>query len=326
MHFMTEEPAVMSNSLEKMGYTVERLGKDNLGDIQKLYAEIHSRPYPLSHFEKKYDTAYTGAKYIGYITYNKRHLPIAYYGVLPCFIKYDGKLILAAQSVDTMTHPEHRLQGLFKQLARLTFKLCAQERIKVIFGFPNQNSVKGFLDLDWETSEIMELYLIPVETIPLENIVEHTPLLGRLYKEYQHQVLKKYLAPQKGIENSVLNDGFAGVNRDELYFDHKDCHDTQVLRIGKALLWVKIKNNAFIIGDIICADKDFDTIMQKVHKLASILGLNQVQFQTSPETKASGLFAKRYHFIPSFPIMFKTLAHSIKTDKIKFTFADIDTF
>lgn len=307
-------------------YNFKRLSAKNISDLDRLYTVVYNNQRPAGYFAKKYDTAYTGVEYTGFIAYNDGHEPVAYYGVVPCFIKYDGKLILAAQSVDTMTHPEHRLQGLFTQLARLTFKLCAQERIKVIFGFPNQNSVKGFLDLDWETSEIMELYLIPVETIPLENIAEHTPLLGRLYKEYQHQVLKKYLAPQKGIENSVLNDGFAGVNRDELYFDHKDCHDTQVLRIGKALLWVKIKNNAFIIGDIICADKDFDTIMQKVHKLASILGLNQVQFQTSPETKASGLFAKRYHFIPSFPIMFKTLAHSIKTDKIKFTFADIDTF
>ena len=292
-------------------YNFERLSAKNISDLDRLYTAVYNHQRSAGYFAKKYDTAYTGVEYTGFIAYNDQHEPVAFYGVVPCFIKYDGKLILAAQSVDTMTHPGHRLKGLFTQLARLTFKLCAQEGIKVIFGFPNQNSVKGFVDLDWETSEI---------------IAEHTPLLGRLYKEYQHQVLKKYLVPQKGIENSVLNDGFAGVNRDDLYFDHKDCHDTQVLRIGKALLWVKIKSNAFIIGDIICGDKDFDNIMQKVHKLASILGLNQVQFQTSPETKASGLFAKRYHFIPSFPIMFKTLERSIKTDKIKFTFADIDTF
>ena len=289
-------------------YNFERLSAKNISDLDRLYTAVYNHQRSAGYFAKKYDTAYTGVEYTGFIAYNDQHEPVAFYGVVP------------------MTHPGHRLKGLFTQLARLTFKLCAQEGIKVIFGFPNQNSVKGFVDLDWETSEIMELYLIPVETIPLENIAEHTPLLGRLYKEYQHQVLKKYLVPQKGIENSVLNDGFAGVNRDDLYFDHKDCHDTQVLRIGKALLWVKIKSNAFIIGDIICGDKDFDNIMQKVHKLASILGLNQVQFQTSPETKASGLFAKRYHFIPSFPIMFKTLERSIKTDKIKFTFADIDTF
>lgn len=307
-------------------YNFERLCDANINDLDKLYAAVYNHPRPAGYFVKKYDTAYTGVKYTGFIAYDEQHQPAAYYGVVPCIIKYDGKLVLAAQSVDTMTHPAHRLRGLFVQLAKLTFKLCTQEGIKIIFGFPNQNSMKGFVDLDWETSEIMELYLIPVETIPIENIAEHTPLLGRLYKEYQHQVLKKYLLPQKGIENSVLNDGFAGVNRDEQYFDHKDYHETQVLRIGKALLWVKIKNNAFIIGDISCADKDFDGIIQKVHKLASVLGLNQVQFQTSPDTKASGLFSKRYHFIPSFPIMFKSLSRSIKPDKIKFTFADIDTF
>ena len=282
----------MNYSSGNIIYTFERLCATNLSDLDKLYTAVYNHPRPAGYFAKKYDTAYTGIEYTGFIAYDEHHQPAAYYGVVPCFIKYNGKLILAAQSVDTMTHPLHRLKGLFVQLAKNTFKLCTQEGIKIIFGFPNQNSVKGFVDLDWETTETMELYLIPVETIPIENIAEHTPLLGKLYKEYQYQVLKKYLVPQKGIENSVLNDGFSGVNRDELYFNHKDCHETQVLRIGKALLWVKIKNNAFIIGDISCADKDFDGIMQKVHKLASVLGLNQVQFQTSPDTKASGLFSK----------------------------------
>jgi hypothetical protein len=307
-------------------YNFERLSASNISDLYKLYTAVYHHQRTPGYFETKYDTAYTGVQYTGFIAYNNRNEAVAYYGVIPCFIKYEGKLIRAAQSTDTMTHPEYRHEGLFMQLARLTFKLCTQEGIKIIFGFANQNAVEGLEHLDWETNENMELYLIPVETIPLENLAEHTPLLGRLYKEYQHRVLKKYLVPQKGIENSVLNDGFAGVNRDELYLNHKDCHDTQVLRIGKALLWVKIKSNAFIIGDIICADKDFDNIMQKVHKLASLLGLNQVQFQTSPNTKASGLFSKRYHFIPSFPIMFKTFVRSINPDKIKFTFADIDAF
>jgi len=307
-------------------YYFERLSTDNISDLYKLYAAVYSHQQSPGYFETKYDTAYTGVQYTGFIAYNNHHEAVAYYGVIPCFIKYEGKLILAAQSTDTMVHPWYLHEGLFAQLGRLTTKLCSHEGIKIIFSFPNQNSVEGLTGLDWETNENMELYLIPVETIPLENIVEHTPWLGRLYKEYQHQVLKKYLIPQKGIQNSVLNDGFAGVNRDSVYLDHKDCHDTQVLRIGKALLWVKIKSNTFIIGDIICADKDFDNIMQKVHKMASLLGLNQVQFQTSPDTKASGLFSKRYHFIPSFPIMFKTFVRNISPDKIKFTFADIDAF
>lgn len=306
-------------------YHFERLCKKNIGDLDKLYTAVYGHPRPAGYFIQKYDTAYTGVEYTGFIAYTEQNEPVAYYGVVPCFIKYEGKSILAAQSVDTMTHSVHRLKGLFIQLAKRTFKLCAREGIKIIFGFPNQNSLKGFINLDWETTEIMELYLIPVETIPLESIAEHTPLLGKLYKEYQHQVLKKYLLPQKGIENSVLSDGFAGINRDEEYLNHKDCHELQVLRIGKALLWVKIKN-AFIIGDIICADKDFDDMMHKVHKLASILGLKQVQFQTSPDTTASGLFSKRYHFIPSFHVMFKDLGCNIRPEKIKFTFADIDTF
>jgi hypothetical protein len=307
-------------------YTIERLSKKNLGDLDRLHHAVYKKQHPPGYFIKKYDTAYTGAEYIGYIAYNKNQIPIAFYGVIPCFIRYRDQQYLAAQSADTMTHPQYRYKGLFVQLANITFDLAQEEGISLIFGFPNQNSLHGFLvKLKWQLTEMMDCYIIPVGIIPAERIAKKISVTRKLYQKYQQQVLKKYLVDEKGIESSVLKDNYAGVNRDTPYLNYRTYHDTQVIRIGEALLWIKIRNG-LIIGDISCEMEDFEDMMEKLHKLAFRLGLHRIQFHTSHQTRLSTLFAERYEAMPSFYILFKDLGSNIPLDKIKFTFADVDIF
>src|ERR1700744_1753967 len=129
----------MSESIESKGYYFQRLSKKNLNDLDILYHSVHNKPQIEDYFAKKYDTAYTGVEYTGFIAYNDDHLPIAFYGVIPCFIRYDDRLFLAAQSADTMTHPKYRYKGLFVQMANLTYGVCEEDGVSIIFGFLNQN-------------------------------------------------------------------------------------------------------------------------------------------------------------------------------------------
>jgi GNAT superfamily N-acetyltransferase len=307
-------------------YTIERLSKKNLSDLDKLHYAVYRKQHLPGYFEKKYDTAYAGAEYIGYIAYNKNQAPIAFYGVIPCFITYQDDIYLAAQSADTMTHPQYRFKGLFVQLANITLDLARKEGIGLIFGFPNQNSLHGFLvKLKWQLTEMMDCYIIPVGIIPVERIAKKLAVTRKLYQKYQQQVLKKYLVDEKGIGNSVLKDKYGGISRNVHYLNYRTYHDTQVIRIGKALLWIKIRNG-LIIGDIDCEMEDFDDMMEKLRKLAFRLGLQHIQFHTSHQTRLSALFAERYEAMPSFYILFKDLGSNIPLDKIKFTFADVDIF
>ncbi len=316
----------MSDNIQKKGYHIERLSKLNLNGLYKLSYALYGRANSVDHFEKKYDTAYTGVECIGYIAFDEQKNPIAFYGVIPCFIRYGDQLYLAAQSADTMTHPKHQFKGLFVQLANLTFDLCRDEGISLIFGFPNQNSLHGFLvRLKWQMTETLDYYNIPTGMVSLEGISKKVPFLKKAYEQYQKYILKDYLLPTNGIENSAFKDGFAGVNRNAHYLNYKTYHDTQVIKIGDALLWIKIKNG-FIIGDINCRDEDFDSIMAEVKKLALKLGLKHIQFHTSHQTRLSALFSSRYDADPSFYVLFKDLGANIPLDKIKFTYADVDTF
>jgi Acetyltransferase (GNAT) domain len=316
----------MSDNIPSKEYTVERLSKNNLCDLDKLHDAVYRKHHPAGYFEKKYDTAYLGVEYIGYIAYDKSRVPIAYYGVIPCFIRYIDQLYLGAQSVDTMTHPKYRFKGLFVQLANLTYDLAMEEGISFIFGFPNQNSLHGFLvKLKWQMTEMMDCYIIPVSIISAEGITRKLPFTKNLYKKYQQYILKDYLADAMGIENSAFKDRFAGVNRNAHYLQYRSYHETQVIKVGKALLWIKIRNG-LIIGDINCEMVDFDDMMEKLYKLAFKLGLKRIQFHTSHQTQLATLFAERYEAKPSFYVLFKNLGSNLPLDKIKFTFADIDIF
>jgi hypothetical protein len=312
----------MNNDQE---YTIERLTGGHLGDIANLHAAVYDRPAARNFFVKKYDTAYTGKQYIGFIAYSRERIAVGFYGVIPCFLQYENAIILSAQSADTMTHPQYRFKGLFVELSNLTFQLCRSEGIRLIFGFPNQNSLHGAIHkLGWTMTETMDCFKIPVKTFPLERIVHKFSFLKPLYEWHIKKVLVKYLEPLQGITNSVIEDGYNGIYRDQKYLSYKTYHPKIVIRINRSLVWIKI-NPGFIIGDITLHD-DFDVVLNGIRKIASKLGIAELQFQSSPQTKLHTLFAERYQPVPSFSVLFQDMDSGLSLDKIKFTFADIDIF
>ena len=69
----------------------------------------------------------------------------AIYTYLPMKLKCMGNVVTAMQSFDTLTDFRHRSKGLF---IRLASKLEKEESLKnneLVYGFPNENSVHGFV-------------------------------------------------------------------------------------------------------------------------------------------------------------------------------------
>jgi hypothetical protein len=315
----------INDSLHKE-YKIKRLDFFKLTDLEALHKAVYKHALPKNYFQKKYDTAYTGKTYIGYIVYSKRNIPIACYSVLPCFIKYNDKTILCAQAVDAITLPEFRKKGLFAELLKLTSELCKAEGITFIFGFPNQYSYQIMVHkFGWQETERMEYFITPVKILGIQSFLKRFSFTMHLYKAYPKFILRKYFVHQQGLPNSVIRDGFGGVYRDEKYFQYKAYSNTQVIKIGSAKVWFKIASN-FIIGDIELGDFNFDELINKLKKICKRLGLPKIFFQTSPGTQLHSLFAERFKSSPSFPVIFKNLETRIPLNEIKFTFADIDIF
>src|SRR4030095_7867704 len=307
-------------------FRIERLNKSRLNDLLRLHKIIYNSRFPNDHFPKKYDTAFTGVQYVGYVAYDRENIPIAYYGVIPCFIQCNGRILLAAQSADTMTHPLHSHKGLFVKLAQCTYDLCKENGILLVFGFPNQNSRKGFVDrLGWTIAESMYRFTIPVKSIPIETLFARFGLKRWIYAKYFKSVLKNFLTTQKGLSNSVILEGFGGVYRDNKYLAYKTYSRTIVIAVGNAKVWMKIKNGLDIV-DIDLGIEEFRLTIESLREIARRLGVTQISFQISAGTRLYSLFEQEFEAIPSFPIGFKDLGAGISFDKIKFTFADIDIF
>ena len=314
------------NSKDKtLEYHIERLNNDNLTDVANLHAAVYGKMPSAGLFSMKYDTAFTGVQHIGFIAYNDQ-LPIAFYAVIPCFLKVDDEIVLAAQSADTMTHTAYRSKGLFIELALLTYQLCRDSGIQLVFGFPNQNSLKGFVNkLDWKMTGRMDCFIITSAAFSWKRILSKFYPFKNWYKKYQQKELKEYLVPKHDIPNSVLNDGYAGVYRDHHYHNYKTYTNNQVIKIGGSTLWIKI-NSVLLIGDVLVEPVDFEDMINKLKKLASKIGIKEIHFHASPGTTLHNLFAGFFPSIPYFPVIIKDLAGGAQIDKIKFTSADIDTF
>ena len=307
-------------------YYIKRLDGKNLADVEKLHTAVYGRQPAPGFFKKKYDTAFTGITYVGYVAYNMQHLCIGYYGVIPCFMQFKDKMVLAAQSGDTMTHPQHRFKGLFVELSNMTFALCRACSIKLLFGFPNQNSLHGAINkLGWQTVEGLDCFVIPSGAGLWARAFRKLTVIKKLYLHYQKKILCQIILPQQGLENSVFADGFTGVYRDKHFLDYKTYTDTYTVKISNSKVWLKL-NHELLIGDIELATGDFDDIMRQLKKIAARLGIREIHFHTSPGTNLHKLFAERFAAIPSFLALFQDFDGGSNLANIKFTAADIDTF
>lgn len=317
----------MSNFLETKEYNIVRLNEKNLSDVEALHIAVYKKNPPQDHFTKKYNSAYTGKSFVGYIAYNNENIAVAYYGVIPCFIEYDNKIILAAQSADTMTHPGYRYKGMFVELSNLCFELCRSNNINLIFGFPNQNSYHGAVNkLGWKMTEIMNCFEIPIRSSKLIRSLKKFILTKKIYESFVRSVLKNHmLVNENGLANSVIKDGFAGVHRSKEYLAYKTYSKTYVLKIGSSKMWIKIDNN-LTIGDIELNEQNFDDIINTAKKISKKLGLNCIYFHACRNTTLHKYFEERYKSIPSFHALFQDFGSAIAPEKIKFTFADIDIF
>ncbi len=279
------------------------------------------------YFSGKYNTAYTGVENVGFIAYAGDKRPIAYYGVIPCFMQFENEVILAAQSADTMTDPQHRYKGMFVELSNMTFDLCRQLGIRLIFGFPNQNSYHGAVTkLGWKMTGAMACFTIPVKGLHLESIAKKIKIFKNVYEKYSRFILKKRMLSLNGVSNSVLADGFAGVYRNGEYLSYKTYSATKVISIGNSKIWINNKYG-LVIGDMEGVNEiNFGTVIHKLEKLAKTLGVKQIQFHCSPGTSLHGLFVKNYKAIPSYPMLFQDFGSAVSPEKVRFTFADIDIF
>jgi hypothetical protein len=304
---------------------IERLGKNNLSDLNTLFFAVYGKKVTEDFFQKKYDTHYTGVEYLGFIAYNHNRMPVAFYGVIPCYLCCDGNLLLAAQSADTMTHPLFRNQGLFVQLAEMTMALCKQQELRFLFGFPNQHSLPGFTNkLGWDVKMNMDCFIIPVKANKIGKITRKF-LLKKIYRTYQEKILHQHSLSVSTEPYPLFANEDCGVWRSEKYIIYKQYNSNWFIHLSNAFVWMKT-GDGLIIGDMLVEAKDFDAVMETLCSIAQKMGLNKIVFHCTKTARLHSLFAGRCIPIQSFPVIFKVIGGGTRVPDFSFAYADIDTF
>jgi GNAT superfamily N-acetyltransferase len=114
---------------------------------------------------------------------------VGQYALWPTTLRLGPHIIRGAQSLDTMTHPDYRGQGMFTVLAEQCMRFAVARGIEVLYGFPNESSYPGFVrKLDWDCTGT-----IPVWT--------------RFLRPSRHQRLPRWMGPFADVGAKILPRG-----------------------------------------------------------------------------------------------------------------------
>jgi hypothetical protein len=303
-------------------YTIQRLSTDNITRLQSLYKSIFSKDVSIGFLKGKYNTKVFGVEWIGYLAMTPENKPAAFYGVIPCRFKIRGEILLAAQSADTMTHPDHRKKGLFIQLAKATYDLARQEGIQFIFGFPNQNSYAGFVKLKWHFVERpMQLFILMGSDIPWAKALLKIPGLAKIYEKI---IAVRY--PLR-VENKDFSEG-DGVVRDQLFLEYKRQYtNTFMKRANGIFAWMK--NDGSLKIGLISFDESIraESVKNFLQHSGKVLGCHPIILMTSFNSR---LYKTLSTIIPprdGLPIGFYNLTdRHFNFDAVILEYCDIDVF
>jgi GNAT superfamily N-acetyltransferase len=285
-----------------------------------------------SYLEKKFDTDYTGASFIGYIAYAENDEPAAFYGVFPVMMIIDGKRVLAAQSGDTMTAPKHQGKGLFTRLAKITYELAKAEGIELIFGFPNQNSYPGFKNkLGWAFTHNLILYKKRVYTLPVAPLASKVGALQKIYLGFIHAVFKKFSVSKTGIrfQNSNVSTAQNGIEYSDAYFRYRSFSNNYFVKLAGCTGWISV-TNSLMIGDLQFTNVDqANKFLKSLKRICALTGILRMAAICSPGSPMNHVLSKSFDAHEHFPAGFLPLserAHGFNYAAITFNAADLDTF
>ncbi|MGH7129322.1 MAG: GNAT family N-acetyltransferase, partial [Planctomycetaceae bacterium] len=74
----------------------------------------------------------------------------------------DGAVRTVIRCVDTGTSPDHQRKGIFSALIRFSMERRRREGVPFMFGTPNDQSLPGYMKLDWTNAGFLPLYVRPI--------------------------------------------------------------------------------------------------------------------------------------------------------------------
>lgn len=312
-------------------YKFLRISEESYKDLATLCMKSFGIKRSLDEIAHKFDTSQFGLSDVGYIAYDQKGNPAAYYGVFPIVLTVGSIDYLVAQSGDTMTAPEHQRKGLFTQLAKHTYQLAKEEQIKFIFGFPNKYSYPGLKHkLDWDFPGHMQSFEISNFFFPISELIYKYGYFKLWYTKKCNQVLSPYLLDlsDENISGFARVSGNGNIKKSRAFYEYKiKSGNCFLVKIDEFMLLIKPQSH-LLIGDVVWFKttrtasfiKTLKFIGRKLGSMKTIISLSENHWLFT-YLKDYGLTVKE-----GLHIGFLSLDNSVSCYNIEFIRADYDTF
>jgi hypothetical protein len=330
---LTEPGAPSASSettLEVRGttYRLAALRGPELAPLVPLFRDAFGRDTDSEWFARKYACEQQGVAGFSCVAFAEGGEAAGSVGLLPWAVRFGDRVEVAGQLVDVSTANAHRGRGLFVRLAEHVRELCEAAGVGFLFGFPNEAAYPIWVSkLGYAHTDDLVEYRVPVRTLWAERVAQRTGPLRARYERYVRRTLGGHVPDDLVLENSLLLEGFAGVARDQAFHAYKSAFGgSRVLAVDGGRVWLKVKRG-LLIGDLeASSEADLGRTVQALRRLAARLGVHQILFQASKDTRFSPFFASRFRPFPALPVIYRNLSSQIPVDKIRYTFGDLDNF
>ena len=174
--------------------------------ILELFETVFGRKMSLEYWKWRFEDNPAG-KHMIKLMWDGETLA-GHYAVSPVVVRIDDRKHLTALSMTTMTHPDYFRMGIFGKLANALYDDLEQQRnVRMIWGFPNNNSHYGFVkNLDW-----LDVGVVHMLGTDVSN---RKPRSARVFKVADAFEDDHFSLLQKVSGNFALS-----VVRDRAYFD-----------------------------------------------------------------------------------------------------------
>jgi hypothetical protein len=255
--------------------------------------------------------------------------PVAACGVLPWTVRLGEQVEVGGQIVDVATASEHRRRGLFTHLAQAARDICEAAGVAFVYALPHPDAASYRLfvgSLGYQHLHDLVEYTRPVPTLQAERRARLAALLRPPRERRVKRTLSVLLAAEPVLSNSLVGDGFAGVERGGAFHAYKTAFGGSfVAALDRGRAWLKVDRH-LQVGDLeASSDGDLERTMHALVLLAKRLGVHEVRFQASRDTRFDAL-ARHVGTRSGLAAVYRNLSSAIPAERLRFTLGDLDNF
>lgn len=311
-------------------YRLAQIHGPDMAPLVPLFRKVYRRTdFTLDWLKRKYGCSYYPGGGFACVAFTGSGEAVASCGVLPWPIRFGSNGEVAGQLIDAATDREHRHRGLFTELGNMVHSLCDKAGITFMFGFahPQGNSYPGLTrNLGYAHIGDLVEYRLPIRTVWAERVALHSTRMRRVYDAYARRALGAYVPRDPVLSNSLVAEGFAATDRDADFHAYKSFAGGRVVAVQGGRVWLKVRRG-LLIGDLEARSaSDMEKTAHALPPLAARLGVHQILFQSSRDTRFSRFFETRWQPLPCLAVIHRNFRSTIPPEKLRFTFGDQDNY